>query len=51
MTLLRVFKLHNEKMKTLIGIDIVLVTYKKYLETETHVSRPALAINFIRCWR
>jgi len=39
MTLLRVFKLHNEKMKTLIGIDIVEVTYQKYLETETHISR------------
>ena len=39
MILLRVFKLHNEKMKTLIGIDIVEVTYQKYLETETHISR------------
>lgn len=39
MTLLRVFKLHNEMIKTLIGIDIVLVTYKKYLETETHIKR------------
>ena len=39
MTLLRVFKLHNEKMKTLIGIDIVEVTYQKYLETEIHISR------------
>ena len=39
MTLLGVFKLHNEKMKTLIGIDIVLVTYKKYVETESHIKR------------
>jgi len=39
MTLLRVFKIHNEKMKTLIGIDIVEDTYKKYLETETHINR------------
>ena len=39
MTLLRVFKLHNEKMKSLIGIDIVEVTYQKYLETETHICR------------
>ena len=39
MTLLRVFKLHNEKMKTLIAIDIVEVTYQKYLETEIHINR------------
>ncbi|MDJ0645237.1 MAG: site-specific integrase [Flavobacteriaceae bacterium] len=39
MTLLGYYKLHNEKMKSLIGIDIVEVTFKKYLETEAHVVR------------
>lgn len=34
---IEVFNLHNERIKKLVGIDIKLVTYSKYLESKNHL--------------
>ena len=37
MGIIEVYDLHNERIKRLIGKEIVLVTYQKYLESENHL--------------
>ena len=37
MGIIEVYDLHNERIKRLIGKEIVLVTYQKYLESEKHL--------------
>jgi len=37
MGIIEVYDLHNERIKRLIGKEIVLVTYQKYLESERHL--------------
>ncbi|NOQ91989.1 MAG: site-specific integrase, partial [Flavobacteriaceae bacterium] len=37
MGIIEVYDLHNERMERLIGKEIVLVTYQKYLESERHL--------------
>ncbi len=37
MGIIEVYDLHNERIKRLIGKEIVMVTYQKYLESEKHL--------------
>ena len=37
MCILEVWDLHNERIERLIGKEIVLVTYQKYLESQRHL--------------
>jgi hypothetical protein len=36
-TILKMFKIHNDKVKELIGIDYAKATYQRFMTTKLHV--------------